>query len=169
MIGSKTGLAVPDAAALAAFVAGTIVIFLVLFNIAGGVSVGDKYRFTAVVPTAVALASNADVVRSRACEIGRVEEISNRGATAVLRSRSTPTRARCAATRACRSAPRRWSARTTSTSTRARSRAPAVPDGGELPIARRGRPPSSTTSCRPSASRAAAPEAAALGTRPGRR
>lgn len=134
MIGAKHGLSL-RMAALASFVAGTAVVFFVLFNIAGGVSVGDRYRFTAVVPTAVALATNADVMRA-GVEIGRVEEISNRGATAVLRIAIDPDEGPVH-----RDARVQVRAKTLvgenyvdlSPGTPAR---PPLPDGGELPIAR---------------------------------
>jgi len=69
--------------ALTGFVALTAAIFLVLFNLAGGVDVGKRHRLTAVVPTALQLSQNADV-RTAGVRIGSVERISNRGATAVL-------------------------------------------------------------------------------------
>jgi phospholipid/cholesterol/gamma-HCH transport system substrate-binding protein len=134
MIGSKTGLSL-RMLALGSFVVGTAVVFVVLFNIAGGVNVGERYRFTAVVPTAVALSTNADVNRA-GVQIGRVEQISNRGATVVLRIAIDPDRG-----------PVHRDARV-----QVRSKtlvgenyvdldpgtpsSPAVPDGGELPIAR---------------------------------
>jgi phospholipid/cholesterol/gamma-HCH transport system substrate-binding protein len=134
MIGSKRGFTTRTLA-LMSFIFGAGVIFLVLFNIAGGVDVGKRYRFTAVVPTALQLSDNADVNHA-GVRIGKVEQISNRGATAVLRLAIDPDRG-----------PVRHDARV---QVRAKTlvgenyvdldpgtpASPAVPDGGELPIAR---------------------------------
>jgi phospholipid/cholesterol/gamma-HCH transport system substrate-binding protein len=134
VIGSRTGFSW-RVLALVAFVVGTAVVFLLLFNVAGGVNVGKRYRFTAVVPTALQLADNADV-NEAGVHIGRVEQISNRGATAVLRLAIDPDRG-----------PVHGDARV---HVRAKTlvgenyvdldpgtpSSPAIPDGGELPIAR---------------------------------
>ncbi|HEX6391677.1 MAG TPA: MlaD family protein, partial [Solirubrobacteraceae bacterium] len=82
MIGTPTGFRV-RMLALTGFVAVTALVFFVLFNLAGGVDVGKRYRVDVVVPTALQLSENADV-RSAGVRIGSVERISNRGATAVL-------------------------------------------------------------------------------------
>lgn len=82
MIGARSGFPL-RVLALSVFVAAAALIFLYLFSIAGGVSVGDRLRLTAVVPTAVQLSPNADVTRA-GVRMGRVEKISGRGATAVL-------------------------------------------------------------------------------------
>src|SRR6202022_2243847 len=61
----------------------TAAIFLYLFNIAGGIDIGKRYRFTAVVPTALQLSDNADV-KEFGVNVGKVEQISDRGVTAVI-------------------------------------------------------------------------------------
>jgi phospholipid/cholesterol/gamma-HCH transport system substrate-binding protein len=83
MIGARNGFAW-RLVGLTLFIALAAVVFAVLFNIAGGINVGERYRFTAVVPTAVQLSTNADVTDA-GVRIGRVEAVSGRGATAVLR------------------------------------------------------------------------------------
>jgi phospholipid/cholesterol/gamma-HCH transport system substrate-binding protein len=121
--------------ALGAFVVGALGIFLVLYNIAGGVNVGKRYRFTAVVPTALQLTQNADVKQS-GVNIGKVTAISNRGATAVIEMAVDPDRG-----------PVHQDARV---QVRAKTLvgenyvdvdpgttgAPALPSGGELPMSR---------------------------------
>jgi phospholipid/cholesterol/gamma-HCH transport system substrate-binding protein len=134
MIGAKHGLSW-RMAALATFVAGTAVVFLVLFNISGGVSVGDRYRFTAVVPTAVALATNADVKRA-GVEIGRVEEISNRGATAVLRIAIDPDQGPVHRDARVQVRAKTLVGENYVDLDPGTAASPRVPDGGELPIAR---------------------------------
>src|SRR5437763_4323356 len=121
------------ALALAGFIVGALVIFLVLYNIAGGVDVGKRYRFTAVVPTALQLTENADV-KEHGVNVGKVTAISNRGVTAVIEMAINPDRG-----------PMRRDARV---QVRAKTLvgenyvdvdpgtpdSPALPNGGELPM-----------------------------------
>ena len=90
MMSSKIGFW-KRALALVGFVVGAGAIFLVLYNIAGGVNIGKRYRFTAVVPTALQLTENADV-KEHGVNIGKVTAISNRGATAVIELAIDPDR-----------------------------------------------------------------------------
>jgi phospholipid/cholesterol/gamma-HCH transport system substrate-binding protein len=71
------------AAVLVAFALACLGIFLFLLQLAGGLSVGAKYDFEAVVPTSVQLVPGADV-REAGVAVGKVTDISNRGATAVV-------------------------------------------------------------------------------------
>jgi phospholipid/cholesterol/gamma-HCH transport system substrate-binding protein len=79
---SKSRLRIRSAV-LVAFAALCLGIFLLLLQISGGLSLGATYNFEAVVPTAVQLVPNADV-REAGVVVGKVSDISNRGATAVI-------------------------------------------------------------------------------------
>ncbi|WP_205698843.1 MlaD family protein [Conexibacter sp. SYSU D00693] len=134
MIGERTGLPL-RALALSAFVVAAAAVFVVLLDIAGGVDVGKRHRITAVVPTALQLSENADVL-SAGVRVGKVEQVSNRGATAVLALALDPDRG-----------PVHRDARV---QVRAKTLvgenyvdlhpgstgSPELPDGGELPLAR---------------------------------
>jgi len=82
VIGSRTGLTA-RLLGLVAFLAATAVVAVLLLQAAGGVDLRDRYRVEVVVPTAVQLATNADV-KHAGVTIGKVREISSRGRTAVL-------------------------------------------------------------------------------------
>jgi phospholipid/cholesterol/gamma-HCH transport system substrate-binding protein len=71
------------AGVLIAFAVFCLAIFVVLLQIAGGLSLGAKYDFEAVVPTVVQMVPGADV-REAGVNVGKVTDISNRGATAVV-------------------------------------------------------------------------------------
>jgi phospholipid/cholesterol/gamma-HCH transport system substrate-binding protein len=71
------------AGVLVAFALICLGIFLLLLNIAGGLSIGAKYDFETVVPTAVQLVPGADV-RDAGINVGKVTAISNRGTSAVV-------------------------------------------------------------------------------------
>lgn len=74
----------PKAAAVlvAAAIAG-LVIFVYFLRLGGGGDIGDKYRFQAVVPSALQLTEDSDVKRE-GVDVGKVEEIRTRGQVAVV-------------------------------------------------------------------------------------
>lgn len=74
-----------QAAVLVTFLATCAAVFLALWRFAGGDvdPFDDPYRVQAVVPSAVALATHADV-RQAGVRIGKVARIADRGTTAVL-------------------------------------------------------------------------------------
>ncbi|HYF26602.1 MAG TPA: MlaD family protein [Baekduia sp.] len=134
MIGARTGFPL-RLLLLALFVAATAGVFLVLLNIAGGVQVGDRYRVDAVVPTAVQLSTNADVT-SAGVRIGRVEEVSNRGATAVLRLAIDPDHGPVHRDARVQVRAKTLVGENYVDLDPGTARAGAVPDGGELPVRR---------------------------------
>jgi phospholipid/cholesterol/gamma-HCH transport system substrate-binding protein len=134
MIGSKTGFAW-RALALGCFTVAAGVIFLLLFHVAGGVEIGKRYRFTAVVPTALQLSGNADVDEA-GVRIGRVEQVSGRGATAVLALAIDPARGPVHRNARVQVRAKTLVGENYVDLDPGSAASPAVPEGGELPLAR---------------------------------